>query len=1141
MATLRELVDADGAPRADATANSETQHTMAVGDDFLGDLADPDDHDWIRVELQPGTSYVIRLHGHGEDPVNDPLLELYDADGERVAFNDDLYQGVLHSQIVFTTPGIDEGADAPLVYYINARSYSLNPALASDGDYRLSLSEQQPLSAPEMPPAAPDALLNPETVITGFSVRDKLTGDEADNVLEGRGDADTLDGGGQPADGLGDTASYRRADSGVNVNLRTGRGEDGEAEGDTLVDIENLIGSSHDDVLTGDINDNILLGGPGDDTLAGDGGADLLVGGPGTDTASYYRNFSNHGVRVDLALGVADGSTAEGDRLSGIENIIGTTQDDKLYGDDGANRLWGYRGNDLLSGRGGADVFVFYHDDGHDTVLDFEPEQDTLELHLFYKHGSYWQELDIRSAGQDSVIRIDQDNSLTLKGVAPGELGEKHFVLVMEIPPPRSKSEQTDGGARVADEDDNSGSGQTPPGAPPGGNPPSDKTVNGTPGDDTLNGGSGNETMNGGKGDDTLNGGAGSDTLNGGPGADTLDGGTGIDTARYESPTSGASSSGAGAASNSGVTIDLSGTPVNGYIIGEGGDAEGDKLKNIENLWGSPHNDTLTGDDKDNVLWGRAGDDTLKGKGGNDGLIGGVGEDTMDGGSGTEDYASYSDSGAAVTIDLGGTKDNNGYVTGKGGEAEGDLLKNIEYLVGSANGDTLTGDSNANTLWGVAGDDTLDGGGGDDTLLGGAGDDTLKGGAGSNDSLDGGTGADTLDGGAGDFDAARYDNSPSGVTIDLSGTKDGDGYITGKGGDAEGDKLKNIEYLYGSPYNDTLTGVGGSLWSSTYLEGGAGADTLEGGRLYYVNSPAGVTIDLSGTKDGNGYITGKGGDAEGDKIKNIISIRGSAHDDNLTGDNNDDYMSGGDSNETGNDTLKGKGGKDRLWGFGGDDTVSGGDGDDKLYGGKGDDTLTGGAGDDELGHVLQIGGEAGKDTLTGGAGNDTLYGGTGADTLDGGTGTDTAWYDGSNGVTIDLGGTKDSNGYVTGKGGEAEGDKLKNIENLQGSPGDDTLTGDGNSNTLEGKAGNDTLTGGGGNDIFVFIDPWSGSISDTITDFSTSGDKIDLSAFSLTGFSDTRLTVTTGNTDTVITVDSDVTITLQNMTSTLDSGDFIFS
>ena len=74
-------------------------------------------------------------------------------------------------------------------------------------------------------------------------------------------------------------------------------------------------------------------------------------------------------------------------------------------------------------------------------------------------------------------------------------------------------------------------------------------------------------------------------------------------------------------------------------------------------------------------------------------------------------------------------------------------------------------------------------------------------------------------------------------------------------------------------------------------------------------------------------------------------------------------------------------------------------------------------------------------------------------------------------VTIDLSGTKDSNGYITGKGGDAEGDKLKNIENLRGTVGNDTLTGDNNNNTLTSVRGNDTLTGGGGNDTLRLLGP----------------------------------------------------------------------
>ena len=147
-------------------------------------------------------------------------------------------------------------------------------------------------------------------------------------------------------------------------------------------------------------------------------------------------------------------------------------------------------------------------------------------------------------------------------------------------------------------------------------------------------------------GDDKLNGGDGEDTLIGGPGADTLDGGDGFDIARYEHREDGSFTSDA----TTGVTIDLSSTPVNGYIVGKGGDAEGDKLKNIENLWGSPYDDVLIGDDNENHLYGRGGDDTLKGKGGFDWLEGGPGADKIDGGDGL-DFISYVASNTGVTID----------------------------------------------------------------------------------------------------------------------------------------------------------------------------------------------------------------------------------------------------------------------------------------------------------------------------------------------------------------------------------------------------------------------------------------------------------------------------------------------------------
>ncbi|WP_454017901.1 hypothetical protein [Azospirillum sp. Marseille-Q6669] len=96
----------------------------------------------------------------------------------------------------------------------------------------------------------------------------------------------------------------------VTVNLTTGLGSGGNAQGDRLSGIENLLGSDGNDRLTGDAGGNRIDGRAGNDTLAGLGGADTLIGGAGTDTADY--SASTAAVTVDLATGTGLGGDAEG-------------------------------------------------------------------------------------------------------------------------------------------------------------------------------------------------------------------------------------------------------------------------------------------------------------------------------------------------------------------------------------------------------------------------------------------------------------------------------------------------------------------------------------------------------------------------------------------------------------------------------------------------------------------------------------------------------------------------------------------------------------------------------------------------------------------------------------------------------------
>ena len=161
---------------------------------------------------------------------------------------------------------------------------------------------------------------------------------------------------------------------------------------------------------------------------------------------------------------------------------------------------------------------------------------------------------------------------------------------------------------------------------------------------DELTGTEEGERIAGLDGDDSLFGGGGSDLLEGGLGADTLNGGANAgmgDTITYRN-------------SGMGVTINL----LTGAATG--GEAEGDMLgEDIENVEGSLHADSLTGDAMANRLRGLAGDDTLDGGAGNDTLNGDPGNDNLTGGAGNDIFVFSPDdgNGADVITDFSKTDD----------------------------------------------------------------------------------------------------------------------------------------------------------------------------------------------------------------------------------------------------------------------------------------------------------------------------------------------------------------------------------------------------------------------------------------------------------------------------------------------------
>lgn len=239
----------------------------------------------------------------------------------------------------------------------------------------------------------------------------------------------------------------------------------------------------------------------------------------------------------------------------------------------------------------------------------------------------------------------------------------------------------------------------------------------------------------------------------------------------------------------------------------------------IDHFWGGTGHDELRGNGGADRLHGEAGDDQLFGGDGADHLYGGDGEDVLRG-EGGDDTIYADDFGDGDSIHGGAGYDTVDYSKGspieivrgsgntlRGDEtdnaASGDLLNDIERIVGSAYSDIIYANDAGMTLDGGEGGDELRGGAGADHLIGGEGSDLLYGGAGDDtfavedDSLvDGGDGDDViyavnageLYGGAGSdtivaTNSNRIDGGTGDDVISVTGSYSSVGFEAGDGHD----------------------------------------------------------------------------------------------------------------------------------------------------------------------------------------------------------------------------------------------------------------------------------------------------------------------------------------------------------------------
>ena len=170
-------------------------------------------------------------------------------------------------------------------------------------------------------------------VLTAGTGNNQMHGGNGNDLLFSGIGNDLLDGGA----GL-DTVSYAHATAGVTVNLGLATGQiTGGAGTDTLMALENLVGSNFNDFLTGNGNNNLISGGLGNDTLKGEGGDDILIGGlgnntltggPGADTFQYLTGGSGHDVITDFAVGT---DKLDLSQLLQGENATTASLDDYLH------------------------------------------------------------------------------------------------------------------------------------------------------------------------------------------------------------------------------------------------------------------------------------------------------------------------------------------------------------------------------------------------------------------------------------------------------------------------------------------------------------------------------------------------------------------------------------------------------------------------------------------------------------------------------------------------------------------------------------------------------------------------------------------------------------------------------------------
>jgi Ca2+-binding RTX toxin-like protein len=490
-----------------------------------------------------------------------------------------------------------------------------------------------------------------DDILIGTDTDELLLGGNGNDLLDGRLGCDVMDG------GFGsDTVTYDFLNSSINANLETGLVSfPGTAtHTETLISIENLIGSRNNDVIVGSIinntlwggegndslssglGDDLLFGGAGDDILDGGLGLDSMDGGEGTDTVTYSFFTGELAANLETGLVSFPGSSNRTETLTSIENLIGSRGNNTIIGSAVNNVLSGDDGHDVISGGNGDDVLN--GGNGND-LLDGGFGFDTID----------------GGAGVDTVTYDFFDGGLE------ADLQTGTVTLT--------------GSATPADALSNI------------------ENLTGSRGNDRLWGSAENNVLSGNSGDDVLDGRAGLDTLLGGLGDDTYI----LNDADQITE-----------AANAGTD-----TVIASFNYGLGANVENLTLAGAANLNGSGNelDNEIRGNAGHNVLDGGSGADMLRGRAGDDTyLVDNVSDQVIEAASEGVDTVI-----ASVNFTLR-DQVNNLILSGRDSlNGTGNSQNNI--LTGNAGDNQLDGRAGNDLLVGLLGDDVLSGGVGADRFV----------------------------------------------------------------------------------------------------------------------------------------------------------------------------------------------------------------------------------------------------------------------------------------------------------------------------------------------------------------------------------------------------------------------------------------